>query len=275
MLQVAPRNPRSTRLPPDAHAEPFTRRLRAGLRRCRRRRLHRHQRRCDHCNAATARRERTGGRRETTSRPRRSPSSTHSREPRARAAHRLLGPAGIGRLEGAAHGQVQLHGPRRSGAPRSRAYRRADGGVRRHRQLGREHRRGLPDAGLRRQRLARLAGAPREHRERELHRDRLRRRGELFGPDLLGSHLQHGGGKRAASASASAAASASAPPPPARFPPRRLPHRFRPHHRRRLRGRPCPRLLSRPRRELLLSRRRPPPSDATRSRPAQLPCGLR
>ena len=50
---------------------------------------------------------------------------------------------------------------------------------------------GFPTPGLGRQRLAELGRSPGEHRERELHGDRLRCRGEQLGADLLGAHLQH------------------------------------------------------------------------------------
>ena len=111
------------------------------------------------------------------------------REPRAQAARRFLGVAGIGRLEGPAHGEVRLHGAQRSGSAGCPQHGRADGRVRGLRRLGREHRRGLPDACSSRQRLAQLSRPPCEHRERELCRDRLRRGGERLGPDLLGAHV--------------------------------------------------------------------------------------
>ena len=57
------------------------------------------------------------------------------------------------------------------------------------RQLGREHRSWLPDACIRRQRLARLARPPRQHRECELCLDGRRRCGERIGPALLGTHV--------------------------------------------------------------------------------------
>ncbi len=70
------------------------------------------------------------------------------------------------------------------------AYQRAkDCGLRGH-WLGREHRLGLHDRAVGRERLARLAGPQGEHREPELHVDRCRRRRERGRPAVLDAELR-------------------------------------------------------------------------------------
>jgi hypothetical protein len=84
--------------------------------------------------------------------------------------------------------------------------------VRCRRQLGREHRSRLPDACIRRQRLAELGRPSSQHREPELRLDGLRCRLERLGPDLLGTHVlverERGSSAVASSAVASSVAAA-------------------------------------------------------------------
>ncbi len=59
------------------------------------------------------------------------------------------------------------------------------------RRVGGEHRVGLRDCTVRRERLARLLRPQGEHRERELHLDRSRRRRQRRRPALLDAELRH------------------------------------------------------------------------------------
>ncbi len=149
--------------------------------------------------ASTARRDDRGGRLFTglglgdaTGRFRRAdrrPRQCAPRHARAEPTRRRLGSPGLGGLEGAPHGEVRLHGTRRSGSARRAERRRADGRVRCHRRLGREHRRRIPDTSIRLQRLVGITRSSCEHREPELRLDGGGCGVERHGPDLLGAHV--------------------------------------------------------------------------------------
>ncbi len=126
-----------------------------------------------------------------------------SSRPGAAAPRRRSGPRRLGGVEGAPHGPVRLHGPRRPGATRRAVDGRAHGRLRRHGRLGGEHRLRLPDRDGGRRRLARLAGPPGEHRAIDVP-DSRDRRGRAPGRHrLLGADVRHVG-RRSAAASATA-----------------------------------------------------------------------
>jgi hypothetical protein len=116
----------------------------------------------------------------------RAPSDTRRSAARGRS-----GASGFGRLESPSHGEVRVYGPRRSGPARRTQYGRSHGCVRLRLELGREHRCRIFDGLIGRERLARVAGSPGEHREPQLRRDRLRRRGRCEWAGLLGADLRH------------------------------------------------------------------------------------
>jgi hypothetical protein len=124
---------------------------------------------------------------------------------RARRARKLTVADCFGRMEGAPHGGLRLHGARRSSPARRPQLDRSGAHLWVPDELGsfREHRLRVPDTGRRRQRVAQLARPSREHRKPELQDDRDRSRGnddDVLGPELR--DLDLGCGAPSASAAA-------------------------------------------------------------------------
>jgi hypothetical protein len=119
----------------------------------------------------------------------RSGAPARERAPRqagARGARNVGAADGGGSLEGAPHGCVPLHVPRRSRTPRCPQLARPGAHVRVSTLggLGRERRLRLPDAERGDGGVAELAGSSREHRERGLPGRRNRRGGHILGAEL-------------------------------------------------------------------------------------------